>query len=557
MNGLFGTFSRLVLGARIARLAPGWNGYGIMARRRPFRAKGPQSAPSTPGRRPRPGSSPRPEKAGPPRREHAGSRHETRSKPHKPAPLTDSGSGKLERLQKVLAHAGLGSRRACEELILQGRVSINGEIIRVLGTRVDPESARVAVDGEPIKQETMVYYAVNKPKGYVSTNFDPSGRPRVVDLLPEIPQRVYTVGRLDEDSTGLLILTNDGELANRLAHPRYGVEKLYRALVAGLPTREMLAKLTEGVWLSDGKVRAKRVRIVGRQGQATMLELVLAEGKKREIRRMLSKLGHKVMSLNRIAVGPISLKGLSVGECRSLSRNEVDLLRKVASGVSVSLPRFFEGGATPPSRDSHRARKVEQAGSGSDADGSPRRRPPRPSRDAHQPHPHADSSQGRPPRRRPATAEGRSASGVDSPPRRRPPLRPLGEPQTNHPHADSGRGRPPRPRPATAGSRNAPSSQRPLDRKKRGGTPPPQPPIKLHVESKQAKTSAQAPPESVRPSRRIIGMEPEQPVGPGLTITGRRKPRRPAIRKRPPPGGVLGKKPGPSLDAGSLEVEDD
>ncbi len=207
----------------------------------------------------------------------------------------------------------------------------------------------------------MVYYAVNKPKGYVSTNFDPSGRPRVVDLLPEIPQRVYTVGRLDEDSTGLLILTNDGELANRLAHPRYGVEKLYRALVAGLPTREMLAKLTEGVWLSDGKVRAKRVRIVGRQGQATHLEMVLAEGKKREIRRMLSKLGHKVMSLNRIAVGPISLKGLSIGECRSLSRNEVDLLRKVASGVSVSLPRFFEGGATPPSRDSHRPRKAEQA----------------------------------------------------------------------------------------------------------------------------------------------------------------------------------------------------
>ena len=130
------------------------------------------------------------------------------------------------------------------------------------------------------------------------------GRPRVVDLLPEIPERVYTVGRLDEASTGLLILTNDGDLANRLAHPRYGVEKLYRALVAGLPTPEMLAKLTEGVWLSDGKVRAKRARIVGRQGQATMLELVLAEGKKREIRRMLSKLGHKVMSLNRIAVGP-------------------------------------------------------------------------------------------------------------------------------------------------------------------------------------------------------------------------------------------------------------
>ena len=190
------------------------------------------------------------------------------------------------------------------------------------------------------------------------------GRPRVVDLLPEIPERVYTVGRLDEASTGLLILTNDGDLANQLAHPRYGVEKLYRALVAGLPTPEMLAKLTEGVWLSDGKVRAKRARIVGRQGEATMLELVLAEGKKREIRRMLAKLGHKVMSLNRIAVGPIGLKGLSVGECRSLSRHEVDLLRKVASGESVAPPRFADPASRRPHGQSKRPRRPERARSG-------------------------------------------------------------------------------------------------------------------------------------------------------------------------------------------------
>ena len=189
----------------------------------------------------------------------------------------------------------------------------------------------------------MVYFAVNKPKGYVSTDVDPAGRPRVVDLLPEIPERVYTVGRLDEDSTGLMILTNDGELANRLSHPRYGVEKLYRALVAGLPDPEIVSKLTAGIWLSDGKVRAKRARLVGRQGQANVLELVLSEGKNREIRRMLAKLGHKVMSLNRVAVGPISIKGIAMGACRSLSRQEVDLLWKVANGISVSLPRFLEG----------------------------------------------------------------------------------------------------------------------------------------------------------------------------------------------------------------------
>src|SRR5205823_2894968 len=134
------------------------------------------------------------------------------------------------------------------------------------GTRVDPAKARIAVDGEAIRLEAVVYFAVNKPKGYVSTNFDPAGRPRVVDLLPEIPERVYTVGRLDEDSTGLMILTNDGELANRLAHPRFGVEKTYRALVAGLARPESLAKLTEGIWLADGKVRVQRVRVVGHHG---------------------------------------------------------------------------------------------------------------------------------------------------------------------------------------------------------------------------------------------------------------------------------------------------
>ena len=201
-----------------------------------------------------------------------------------------------------------------------------------------PRAPNIAVDGERVRLEKMVYYAVNKPKGYVSTNNDPAGRPRVIDLLPEVPERVYSVGRLDEDSMGLMILTNDGELANRLAHPRYGVEKIYRALVAGTPDRRDPDKLTEGIWLSDGKVRAKRVRFVGTKGEATTLELALAEGKKREIRRMLAKLGHKVMSLTRIAIGPVLLKGLSAGEHRPLTRGEIEMLRKVAAGVDVSPP---------------------------------------------------------------------------------------------------------------------------------------------------------------------------------------------------------------------------
>jgi hypothetical protein len=212
----------------------------------------------------------------------------------------------------------------------------------------------------------------------------------------------------------------------------------------------------------------------------------------------------------------------------------------VASGVSVSLPRFYEGGATPPSRDSHRARKAEQARSGSDEDGSPRRRPPRPSRDDRQPRPSGDSNRGRPPRPRPAAEQSHSpAKDGEGPPRRRPPLRPLGQPLTNHPQAEPSRGRAPRPRPTTAASRNIPpsSSQPPLDRKKRAGAPPP--------------------PESVGPQRRIIGMEPDPPVEAGRTITGKRKPKRPAVRKRPPPGGGLAKKPGSSPDAGIPEAGDE
>jgi 23S rRNA pseudouridine2605 synthase len=235
-------------------------------------------------------------------------------------------------------------------MILQGRITIDGKIVRELGTRVDPRRAVVAVDGQTIRAERPVYFAVSKPKGYVSTNNDPAGRPRVIDLLPEIPKRVYTVGRLDEMSVGLMILTNDGELANRLAHPKFGVEKVYRAIVAGAPTREVLTKLTEGMWLAEGKVRATRVRPIGRKGEATVLELVLAEGKNREVRRMLAKLGHKVMSLVRVSIGPIRLKGLQAGEFRTLSEHEVDLLHKVAAGLPIPEGRSKRRGPERPAR---------------------------------------------------------------------------------------------------------------------------------------------------------------------------------------------------------------
>ncbi|MGP0066938.1 MAG: pseudouridine synthase [Isosphaeraceae bacterium] len=550
-----------------------------MANQRPYRPKGQSSHSSRPGQRPRPGSGPAPRhrssgkpvatesgpkpKAGPARRE------QTRGK----TGVFPSEPGKPERLQKILAQAGLGSRRGCEELVLQGRVTVNGEIVRQLGTKVDPAASRIAVDGEPIRLEKIVYFAVNKPKGYVSTNFDPSGRPRVVDLLPEIPERVYTVGRLDEDSTGLMILTNDGELANRLAHPRFGVEKMYRALVAGTPELDIIAKLTEGVWLSDGKVRAKRARLAGRHGQATMLELVLAEGKKREIRRMLAKLGHKVMSLNRVAVGPITLKGLAVGECRPLSNHEIELLRKVASGIAVSVPGF------PESDGSRRTRRDAQRG-----DRSQHREQPRPAREETRRARDEDAGERRPPRR-PSGTRGHSAHEGPQPARsqqRRPPTsanqagppprgprgRAAGADQQAGPPVRGPRGRTvdsgPQVGPAPRGPRartvdNSPPVEAPTGPPAGSSRPPggsKRPPVGLKRPAGGSKRPTIRPgppkPEEAPRSRLIIGLdEPMPPKGKGPTVR-----KRPTARKPKPARGALGPRLGPSSyddDAGDDE----
>lgn len=236
----------------------------------------------------------------------------------------------MERLNKYLAHAGLGSRRHCEELILAGRVSVDGRTVRELATQVEP-GQRVSVDGEPVKEERHVYWLVNKPRGYLCTNHDPAHRPLAIDLIPHVSQRVYTVGRLDEDSEGLLLLTNDGELAHRLMHPRFGVEKTYLVQVAGTPTREELQQLLTGVWLSDGHVKARHVKRLKRQGDSAWLRITLSEGKNREIRRMLARLKHKVMRLRRIAFGPIDIGALSAGKSRRLSLAEVEALRYAAS----------------------------------------------------------------------------------------------------------------------------------------------------------------------------------------------------------------------------------
>jgi 23S rRNA pseudouridine2605 synthase len=232
-----------------------------------------------------------------------------------------------ERLQKILAQAGLGSRRACEELIAAGRVRLNGEVA-TLGTRADPEHDTIEVDGAIIGvRQGLVHYLLNKPAGVVTTASDTHGRKAVVELVPEEP-RVYPVGRLDADTEGLLLLTNDGDLAHRLAHPSFGVEKEYLAEVEGTPSRGALRRLREGVDLDDGPTAPAKASLVGEH----TLRLTIHEGRNRQVRRMCAAVGHPVVRLVRVRIGPLADRRLAPGEWRELTQREVrDLERAVAT----------------------------------------------------------------------------------------------------------------------------------------------------------------------------------------------------------------------------------
>ena len=238
-----------------------------------------------------------------------------------------------ERLQKVLAAAGLGSRRACEELIAEGRVTVDGEVA-VLGRRVDPETARIMVDGVPVGvRPGAVYYLFNKPAGVVTTASDPQGRPTVVDLVPPEP-RVFPVGRLDADSEGLLLLTNDGDLAHRLTHPSFGVEKEYLAEVEGAPSRGALRRLREGVELDDGPTAPARVALVA----PNAVRIAIHEGRKRQVRRMCAAVGHPVVRLVRTRIGPLADRRLAPGHWRRLTPAEVRALERAAVDSSAPTP---------------------------------------------------------------------------------------------------------------------------------------------------------------------------------------------------------------------------
>lgn len=233
----------------------------------------------------------------------------------------------MQRLQKVLAHCGVGSRRECEEIIEQGRVEVNGRVVTRLGTKVDPQRDGIRVDGEQVGLERRVYYLLHKPRGYVCTNRDERGRPRAVDLIPD-DRRIYTVGRLDEPSEGLILLTNDGALTNIICHPRYQVDKTYRLEVRGRVSAQQLDRIERGVWLAEGKSAPAEVRRVDRRGDRSILTLSVWEGRNRELRRIFAKVALRVTRLTRTAIGPLRIDGLEVGAYRRADPRELAFARE-------------------------------------------------------------------------------------------------------------------------------------------------------------------------------------------------------------------------------------
>ncbi|WP_053364699.1 23S rRNA pseudouridine(2605) synthase RluB [Bacillus sp. FJAT-27251] len=238
----------------------------------------------------------------------------------------------MERLQKVIAHAGVASRRKAEELILEGKVTVNGSVAKELGIKVSP-SDRIEVNGIPLEREQPVYFLLYKPRGVISSVKDDKGRKVVTDFFEHVEQRIYPVGRLDYDTSGVLLLTNDGEFANLLMHPSSEVDKVYVAKTKGIPAKESLRKLEKGIQLEDGKTAPAKVKLLSldKKKQTAIVELTIHEGRNRQVRRMLEAIGHPVLKLKRERYGNLTLQGLSAGEKKELTPHEVKQLRTLAT----------------------------------------------------------------------------------------------------------------------------------------------------------------------------------------------------------------------------------
>lgn len=236
-----------------------------------------------------------------------------------------------ERLQKILSHAGVASRRAVEEMIRAGRVSVDGTVVTELGAKYDPARHAIAVDGIRIAAEEKKYYILlNKPRGYLSTARDDRGRKTVLDLLPDFSARLYPVGRLDADTEGLLLITNDGAMTQGLLHPRFEITKTYHAEIVGEVTEAGLAQLRRGILLEDGMTAPARVRILRAEEGRTVVETIIHEGRNRQVRRMFAAIGCRVVSLRRVRFAQLTLKGLACGAFRHLTAEEIQALRRIA-----------------------------------------------------------------------------------------------------------------------------------------------------------------------------------------------------------------------------------
>jgi len=235
-----------------------------------------------------------------------------------------------ERLQKVMASAGVASRRQCEELILQGVVRVNGRVVDELPAFADPEADEITVQGRPLREPRRVYYLLNKPKGVICTSNDPQRRPRAIDLVPG-GERVFCVGRLDADTTGLIIVTNDAELTNLLTHPKYKVSKTYVAKVAGHVGSQTAEKLRKGIWLAEGRTSPATVKVLKSGHHDSLVEITISQGLNRQVRRMLAKVELPVQSLKRTRIGGLTIRGLGVGRYRPLSKAEVASLKRTAT----------------------------------------------------------------------------------------------------------------------------------------------------------------------------------------------------------------------------------
>jgi len=235
-----------------------------------------------------------------------------------------------QRLQKVLAAAGVDSRRKCEELILDGAVRVNRKVVDKLPVFVDPEKDVITVNGKKIRAARKVYFLLNKPKGVICTNSDPQGRKRAIDIV-QSGERIFCVGRLDADTTGLIILTNDSELSNILTHPRYEIAKTYVVRIKGEIKPEQIEKLKKGVWFAEGKTGRASVKILKRSRKESLIEITIRQGLNRQVRRMLAKVGLPVKSLTRTRIGKLTIRGLGIGKFRALTKAEVAYLKKTTT----------------------------------------------------------------------------------------------------------------------------------------------------------------------------------------------------------------------------------